>query len=157
MDIKLVNNLFLFFGLMILAKEDHESCLISNKKLSVLAIFKLTSDILSILHSYSFDRPAMGPALRDLYLRLLLAFTVTLILFLLAILMPEALGMGDVKLIGTLVLYLGPAALLLMALSFILLLSRAALLKLRKVKIDKLPLAPFVFAAFIIFLMLIYI
>lgn len=157
MEIGLVNNIFLFFGLMVLAKEDHESLLISNKKLLALLLFRLLSDAISLLYSYNFNKTTTGPIIQDLYLHLFLAFTVTLVLFLFAIFMPQALGMGDVKLIGTLILYLGPATFLLMLLSFVILLIRVVLLKLRKTKADKLPLAPSVFAAYTILLLIIYI
>lgn len=157
MEINLVNNLFLFFGLMVLAKEDHESLLISNKKLLVLVLFRLSSYVTAILYSYCLDKTTTGPIIQDLYLHLFLALTVTLVLFIFAIFMPQALGMGDVKLIGTLILYLGTATFLLLFLSFVLLLIRAVLLKLRKTKADKLPLAPSVFAAYTILLLLIYI
>ncbi len=157
MEIGLVNNIFLFFGLMVLAKEDHESLLISNKKLLVLVLFRLFSDVISLLYSYNFNQTTTGPIIQDLYLHLFLALTVTLVLFIFAIFMPQALGMGDVKLIGTLILYLGTATFLLLFLSFVLLLIRAVLLKLRKTKADKLPLAPSVFAAYTILLLLIYI
>lgn len=157
MDIYFLNNLILFFGLMILAVEDHESGLISNNKLLLLVVYKLISDFLFILYLHFVEKSPAELHIKDLYSRLLLAIIVTLILFLFALVFSEAMGMGDVKLIGTLVLYLGSGVLFLMLLSFIVLFIWAACLKLMKHRVDKLPLAPSIFIAYMIFILLKYV
>lgn len=150
--IELINSLVLFLGLMLIAREDHESQIISNRKLLILFIYKLLSDLVLL-----FNLALKGVidrlfGMKIFSERLGLAIFTIVVLTIISLIFSKSIGMGDVKLIGFLTYYLGISAFFLIVFALLLLFIRHLILKLRSLKMNSLPLGPCVFAAYTFFI-----